>query len=337
VDEAMGDLLNSQKAESNPETASIVELGINHEQQHQELLLMDIKYNLSCNPLKPVYLETDEEKKAPASNRSAIPPLRFIEFAAGTRQIGLDGDDGFGFDNESPSHIQYLQRHAIASRPTTSGEFLEFMEAGGYNRPELWLSDGWAAAQRGSWNAPMYWERDGDGWMEYQLRGGMQPVLENAPVCHVSFYEADAFARWAGKRLPTEAEWENAARQQLKGPGMPPDANMLESGLLHPKPFAQAGSISADAGDIPGEGATQALKRIFGDVWEWTQGSYSPYPGYKPLEGILGEYNGKFMNNQRVLRGGSCVTPASHIRLTYRNFFYPENRWPFTGLRVCED
>ena len=278
-------------------------LGLNHEQQHQELLLMDVKRNFSANPLYPVYRDVPREDRA-------APALRWLEFPGGIREIGYAGG-GFCFDNEQPRHKVFLRDFRLASRPTTNGEYLEFVDAGGYVRPELWLADGWTAVNERAWRAPLYWIRTGDGWHEMTL-SGLRALDPAQPVCHLSYYEADAYARWRDARLPTEAEWEAAAG------GEPLEGNFVESGLYHPR-------AAADAND----------PQWYGDVWEWTSSAYSPYPGYRPLEGSLGEYNGKFMANQYVLRGGCCATPRSHMRATYRNFFYPHDRWPFTGLRLA--
>jgi ergothioneine biosynthesis protein EgtB len=289
---------------------AIVRLGLEHEQQHQELLLTDVKHLLSVNPLRPAYLPLP-----PAPADGAAPALSWRAHAEHVDWIGHDGG-GFSFDNERPRHRVLVPAFELASRPVTAGEFVAFIEDGGYERPELWLSDGWSVVQSHGWKAPLYWEcRDGVR-LEFTL-GGLRQLAATAPVCHVSLYEADAFARWAGARLPTEAEWEVAARD------MPVAGNFAESGLLHP---AAAWPRSEDG-----------PARLFGDVWEWTQSAYAPYPGYKPPAGALGEYNGKFMCNQMVLRGGSCATPASHMRATYRNFFYPHARWQFSGIRLARD
>jgi ergothioneine biosynthesis protein EgtB len=284
-----------------------VTLGLNHEQQHQELLLMDVKHNFAANPLKPAY------RPAPADGptRSA-PPLSLLERAGGVAEIGHSGG-GFSYDNETPRHPVLLAPHRLASRLVTCGEYLEFIEADGYRRPELWLSDGWNALHERGWEAPLYWERrDGAFWVA--TLAGLRPVAEHEPVCHVSYYEADAYARFRGLRLPTEAELE------VEAAGRPVDGNLAETGLFHPR---------------VAEGAEDG--QWFGDLWEWTASPYSPYPGFRPLEGSLGEYNGKFMCNQMVLKGGCCATPRSHLRATYRNFFYPHDRWPFTGIRLAED
>ena len=287
----------------------VVELGMHHEQQHQELLLTDVKHLFSRNPLHPAYRESEELPPA------APAPLDWLGLAGGTSWIGHAGD-GFAFDCEGPRHAVLLNDFGLASRTVTSGEFLAFIEEGGYQRPEFWLSDGFAAVCRGGWRAPLYWQKR-DGEWQTQTLSGLRAVRADEPVCHVSLYEADAYARFAGARLPTEAEWEHAAARE------PMAGNFAESGQLHP-----TGGPPADAGSLAG---------IFGDVWEWTRSAFSPYPGYRPPEGAFGEYNGKFMANQLVLRGGSCATPRSHIRATYRNFFYPFQRWQFTGIRLARD
>jgi ergothioneine biosynthesis protein EgtB len=292
------------------EAAALIELGLHHEQQHQELILTDVKHLLSRNPLKPAY-----QKQWPLTTVS-VRDRRWIAFEGGHREIGHAGSD-FCFDNETPRHRVWLDPFQLASHPVTHGDFIEFIADGGYRRPELWLSAGWDAVTAHGWTAPQYWEQRDGGWHAFTLHGDV-PVDPNAPVCHVSFYEAEAFARWANSRLPTEAEWEVAARDAaLTG-------NFLESGALHPLALR----------DAPADGT---LAQAFGDVWEWTRSDYDPYPGYKPAAGAVGEYNGKFMSSQYVLRGGSCATPASHIRATYRNFFPPEARWQFSGLRLARD
>jgi ergothioneine biosynthesis protein EgtB len=286
-------------------------LGLNHEQQHLELLATDIKHAFWTNPLHPPYLTAGLPE-----TESAAQPMKWFSHPGGLHQIGFDGT-GFCFDNETPRHKEFLEPFEIASRPVTCNEYLEFMEAGGYERAELWLSEGWDTVQAQNWRAPLYWHRDGGSreWTVFTLRGRVLFTdLETTPVCHISYFEADAFARWCGKRLPTEAEWEVVAAQQ------PVEGNLYEGGALHPLP-------STRSEDGP--------QQMFGDVWEWTRSPYIGYPGYQPLPGALGEYNGKFMCNQMVLRGGSTVTPASHIRATYRNFFPPSTRWQFSGLRLA--
>ncbi|GBD32598.1 Hercynine oxygenase [bacterium HR33] len=312
VDREMERLLTGaeQKGWEIPE--EVIVTGMHHEQQHQELLLTDIKHLFSRNPLYPAYAG---DYSLPARRARRSPgPMRWVKLQGGLREIGFSGD-GFAYDNETPRHKVYLRDFAIASRLVTSGEYLHFIQDGGYRRPELWLSDGWGAVQAEGWKAPLYWEEKDGQWFQFTL-SGLRPVDPAEPVCHVSFYEADAFARWASARLPTEAEWEVAAA------GVPIEGNFVEDGFFHPIPLRD-----------PGEGISQ----LFGDVWEWTASSYSPYPGYKPPEGALGEYNAKFMSNQYVLRGGSCATPRSHIRVTYRNFFPPQARWQFSGIRLARD
>ncbi len=300
IDHAMTGFLSDAVS---PDTAALVQLGLHHEQQHQELLLMDIKHVLSMNPLEPAYSPC-------ASVGSVARPLGWIEHAGGLREIGHHGV-GFAFDNEGPRHRVFLEPFALADRPVSCAEWLAFVEDGGYQRADLWLSDGWALAQSGGWTAPLYWRPDGHDWREFTLAG--RRALEPAqPVCHVSYYEADAFARWAGARLPTEAEWEVVASAS------PSSGRYLDVEYLHPR-----SSLDGDLG--------------LGDVWEWTGSAYLAYPGFRAAPGAVGEYNGKFMVNQHVLRGGSCVTPAGHVRATYRNFFPPSARWAFSGVRLARD
>lgn len=309
IDEHIRKLLDT--AELSEDILKLAELGIHHEQQHQELLVTDVKHAFWTNPLRPTY---QAAATAPSNSQSA-PAQKPCPYEGGIHEMGACGD-GFCFDNETPRHKVYIQPFRFAARPVTCGEYLAFIEDGGYSRVELWLSDGWTQVKTRGWNAPLYWEKSGTEWQEFTC-GGIRKIAENEPVCHVSYYEADAFARWAGARLPSEFEWELvASRTKLAG-------NFLESGFWHPRP--------ARAGD-----PEQPLQ-VFGDAWEWTASSYLAYPGYKPVPGALGEYNGKFMCNQMVLRGGSCATPGSHIRATYRNFFPPETRWQFSGIRLADD
>lgn len=316
VDAAMGELLADKAAGGHADVTALVCLGINHEQQHQELLLTDILHAFSCNPLRPSY--RSHRADPPLAAAPAAPPA-FIPFPGGLREIGDDGR-GFAFDNETPRHTVYLRPFRLAERPVSTGDWLAFIDDGGYRRPELWLSDGWATVQAEAWQAPLYWQREGDAWSTMTLAGPRSPDPA-APVCHVSFYEADAYARWAGKRLPNEAEWEFAAGH------MPVAGNFLDADAPERSPLRP----------LPGPASSGKLCQLFGDVWEWTQSPYAPYPGFRPATGAVGEYNGKFMCNQMVLRGGSCVTPAGHVRASYRNFFYPHQRWQFTGLRLAED
>lgn len=307
VDSHVRELLIRAEGAARHEVHARIELGLHHEQQHQELLLTDIKHIFASNPLRPAY------HRAPQRQES-LQALRFFDFTGGLKQIGHDGE-GFGYDNEMPRHPVYVAACELASRLVSNGEFLRFIEAGGYRDPRYWLSEGWNVVNERGWKAPLYWERDEKGVWQIMTLAGMTAIDEAEPVCHVSYFEADAYARWAGKRLPTEAEWELAAQDA------PVQGNFRESGRLHPQPAAKS------------EGPAQ----LFGDVWEWTQSPYSAYPGYQPAPGPLGEYNGKFMCNQFVLRGGSCVTPRSHIRATYRNFFTAADRWQFTGIRLAQD
>ncbi|HYH46506.1 MAG TPA: ergothioneine biosynthesis protein EgtB [Thermoanaerobaculia bacterium] len=318
VDAALLRLL--EKGGLSDELAAFVEVGLHHEQQHQELIVTDLKALFARNPLGPVYRPA---LGTPAPG--AAPPLGWKRFEEGVLPIGHDGP-GFAFDNEGPRHRVFLESFEIATRPATAGEYLEFMDDGGYRRPELWLSEGWGQAQANGWQAPLYWlEREGrTGDWHQQTLAGWRPVDPAEAVCHLSFYEADAFARWAGARLPTEAEWEVAATAELRS-GRKEEGNFLEDGRFHPAAPASLASPS------------KGLSQLFGDVWEWTQSPYVGYPGYRPPQGALGEYNGKFMVNQIVLRGGSCATPRSHIRATYRNFFPTGARWQFSGVRLARD
>jgi ergothioneine biosynthesis protein EgtB len=309
VDSAMGALL---ELDLGPESLDLVELGLHHEQQHQELLLMDIKHVLSSNPMRPTY----SEAAARSGGDVLAAKAGWIEHQGGPVEIGHDGR-GFAFDNESPRHTTQLAPFALADRPVTCGEWLAFIDDDGYRRPELWLSDGWATVQQRRWEAPLYWTTPGGGeagWRLFTL-GGERPLDPAEPVGHVSYYEADAFAHWSGARLPTEAEWETVAAD------WPVEGNLLDPSVLHPR-----ARLDGDGG--PG---------LFGDVWEWTASSYSAYPGFRPAAGAVGEYNGKFMVNQYVLRGGSCATPPGHLRATYRNFFPADARWVFAGLRLARD
>ncbi|ESR26963.1 ergothioneine biosynthesis protein EgtB [Lutibaculum baratangense] len=307
VDEAVERLLSSDPS---PEVTELVELGCHHEQQHQELLLTDILHLFAQSPLKPAY---KDPQPLPVET-GGREPVSFTAFDGGIFEIGHEGN-GFHFDCEGPRHRALIEPFRLADRLVTNGEWIEFIRDGGYRDPLLWLSAGWGTVTARGWDKPLYWqERDGEFWT-MTLRGA-QPVDPNAPVTHVSYYEADAFATWSGRRLPTEFEWEHAAE------GLSMDGNFADSGHLRPKPSPRRG-----------EGLTQ----MFGDVWEWTRSQFSPYPRFKPVEGAVGEYNGKFMCNQFVLRGGSCATPGGHIRATYRNFFPPDARWQFSGLRLAED
>ena len=304
VDRQVLEALNSIDLQSLNEIHSVVTLGLNHEQQHQELLLTDIKAAFGANPIRPVFRPENPHDSSIASPRHWIPN------DGGLCEIGHSGS-GFAFDNEGPRHRVFVEPFEFATRLSTNADYLAFMDAGGYARPEFWLSDGWGAKTKEGWTTPLYWEKRPNGYSVFTLHG-MRPLDPNEPVTHLSFYEADAFARWSGARLPTEAEWEVASA------GHPIAGNFLESGSLHP--------IQANPSGV---------SQIFGDTWEWTSSPYVAYPRYRPASGALGEYNGKFMCNQIVLRGGSCATPISHVRATYRNFFGAGTRWQFSGARLA--
>ncbi len=310
VDDAVSERIESGLSE---ELTEILEIGLNHEQQHQELALTDVKHLLSCNPLLPAYLDG-----AAAPTESPAPTLEWQLFPAGVREIGLPADTTqFCFDNETPQHRVFLEAFELSNRLVTNGEFRQFMEAGGYEQPEYWLSAGWDVVQREGWHAPLYWHLDDSEWKTFTL-GGVRAVEDNEPVCHLSYFEADAYARWAGTRLPTEAEWEVAVGHSQASPNN--FGGFVESGRLHPSPAT-----------------TRSMQQLLGEVWEWTGSPYTAYPGYQPLGGVLGEYNGKFMCDQWVLRGGSCLTAKDHIRMTYRNFFPATARWQMSGFRLARD
>ncbi len=305
VDEAMDTLFAQLAHDADHPAWTVIDLGTHHEQQHQELFVTDIKHVFWTNPVHPAYY-------AVVPGRVNAVPQSWLTVPEGLAEIGFAGS-GFHFDNEAPRHRTWLSGARVAHRLVTNGEFAEFVSDGGYRKPALWLSAGFAAAQERAWHAPLYWQRVEDAWVEFTLAGD-QPLDPDAPVTHVSFYEADAFARWAGARLPTEAEWEVAARDQ------PVTGRFADAGLLH-----------------PGANAAPGPQQFYGDAWQWTQSAYLPYPGFTAAEGALGEYNGKFMSDQWVLRGASCATPASHARHTYRNFFPSDARWQFSGIRLATD
>ncbi len=301
VDSAMGDFVGRAK----DEVLELLELGLNHEQQHQELILTDIKHGLWSGPMR-------RDIAPEAKGRGAAAKLNWFDFEGGIHAIGHEGP-GFAFDNESPRHEVLLRPFRLASRAVTNAEYLEFMRDNGYRRPELWLSEGWDTVNAQNWSTPLYWEHRDDGsWWQFTLNG-IKQIDPAEPVCHISYFEAEAYARWAGARLPLESEWEIAAT------GQPSRGTLLEDGINHPRPASKEG-----------------FQQVFGDVWEWTASPYVGYPGFKTAAGAVGEYNGKFMCNQFVLRGGSCVTPATHIRASYRNFFPPSARWQFSGLRLAQ-
>ncbi|MCL2541034.1 MAG: ergothioneine biosynthesis protein EgtB [Nocardioidaceae bacterium] len=323
VDDRMRDLLDRLDDGALGRVAGTIELGFHHEQQHQELLLMDIKHVLSRNPLQPVYAGSPATPSTPDR-------LGWVDFdpsagsggSGGLVEIGSEGS-GFCFDNELPVHQQWLQPYRLADRLVTNGEWMDFMADGGYRRHELWLSDGWARIKDDGWQAPFYWSEVDGVWLEHTLHGTF-PVDPGLPVTHISYYEADAFATWAGKRLPTEGEWEHAARVST---GSTTGSGSVEGNL------ANATSFHPEAAGA----STGGLRQLFGDCWEWTSSAYHPYPGFRPAEGAIGEYNGKFMSGQMVLRGGCALTPAGHARASYRNFFPHGARWAMSGLRLADD
>ncbi len=307
VDRHMGELLAEASDEWVERLSTVLEVGLNHEQQHQELLLTDIKHVLAGNPLRSAY-RTDGRERPRRDARASS----WVDFEGGRLEIGTSSE-GFAFDNERPRHEVLLRPYQLSKRLVTAADYLAFIDAGGYERPELWLADGWQTKSVEGWSAPLYWHREGEEWHVATL-DGPRAVEPSEPVCHVSYYEADAFATWSDARLPLEAEWELATE------GRDRRGNCVESGWLHP-----IASLEPQDG----------LEQLFGDAWEWTASAYAPYPGYRPYPGSLGEYNGKFMCNQQVLRGGSCATSRDHVRPTYRNFFYPHQRWQFTGIRLA--
>ena len=310
IDECATDLIANADETALAEIERVLILGFHHEQQHQELLVTDIKHVFAQNPLHPIF---EAHKSSERPNQAA--KQNFVHFDEAIVSIGHEGP-GFSYDNEGPRHRALVPAFALASRPITNGEYLEFIEAGGYKRSEFWLSLGWTTVNEQRWEAPLYWEKREGQWWHFTL-SGFRPVDESEPVTHISYFEADAFANWSGARLPTEFEWERAAAE------LPMEGNFVESERFHPAPASSS--------------RAENLTQMFGDVWEWTRSSYSPYPGYRAAPGALGEYNGKFMCNQYVLRGGSCATSRTHIRATYRNFFQPEKRWQFTGIRLAHD
>lgn len=310
VDDRMRELLADDGHADYPQVLQRTRLGIHHEQQHQELFFTDLKYSFSCNPTNPVYQECKEP--AYRAEETSL-PAAWQEFAGCDFTLGYQGE-GFCFDNELPPHRVLVQPFVLASRPVTNADYLAFVEAGAYQQPEWWLADGWAELQQQGWRNPLYWRQQGGEWFEYTLHG-LQPLRLHAPVTHVSAYEADAFARWSGCRLPSEAEWEYAART------CPVAGQFVETGIYQPV------AVTGTAG----------MQGMFGSVWEWTSSSYAAYPGFSAAPGAVGEYNGKFMCNQLVLRGGSCVSSQTHLRSSYRNFFYPRDRWQFSGIRLARD
>jgi ergothioneine biosynthesis protein EgtB len=324
VDEAVERLLESNP---DPEALKRIELGANHEEQHQELLLTDIFHAFFTNPLRPAYKPASAGENPTESSATQASPLHFADFSGGLIEVGHNGE-GFCFDNELQRHRVWLDSYALATRLVTCGEYVDFIADGGYRRPELWLSAGWDAVQHNGWRAPLYWSKEKDRWSVFTLRGEFAlDELETTPVSQVSYFEADAYARWAGCRLPTEFEWEAAAQDSMKG--RPIEGNLRDSGRLMPAPASSPATALV-------QNQCSMQWQWWGDCWEWTASAYLAYPGFQPLPGSLGEYNGKFMSGQMVLRGGSCITPAAHIRPSYRNFFPPETRWQFSGIRLAK-
>jgi ergothioneine biosynthesis protein EgtB len=318
IDSHIDDLLSDADEKLLDELEPLLILGFHHEQQHQELLITDIKHVFAQNPLYPVFRTPKTGGRSSATPGSQSSPLQFIDFEESVTAIGHDGD-GFAYDNEGPRHRALVPAFSLATRPVTNGEFIAFIEDNGYSRSEFWLSLGWMTVNEQHWNAPLYWTKRDGAWWNFTL-SGFRPVDQSEPVTHISYFEADAYANWAGARLPTEFEWERAALSS------PVEGNFVDTELFHPS------AVSAEKPE-----QHRHLIQMFGDVWEWTRSAYSPYPGYRAGSGALGEYNGKFMCNQYVLRGGSCATSRTHIRRTYRNFFQPEKRWQFTGIRLARD
>ncbi|MGB4780799.1 ergothioneine biosynthesis protein EgtB [Candidatus Methylomirabilis sp.] len=320
IDRQMHDVIEDIAEEHWSDFSGLVALGLQHEQQHQELLLTDIKFILAGNPLRPVYRRGADPTISVETADPLPSEIGYVTVPAGMYEIGFRGE-GFCYDNEQPVHHVYVKDFLLRDCLVTNAEYLKFMADGGYRNFRYWLSDGWELVQKEGWGAPLYWLKIDGVWCEFTL-SGLRPMVQEAPVCHVSCFEADAFAKWAGKRLPTEVEWEVAA--YFSG-AQATEGNFLDNAAHHPVPLGNQRTKNAQ------------LSQMFGDVWEWTASAYLPYPGYRAAEGALGEYNGKFMMNQMVLRGGSCVTPRDHIRISYRNYFQPEKRWQFTGIRLADD
>lgn len=312
VDKQMQNLIETIEEKVLPDLSELVELGLNHEQQHQELLVTDVKHNFACNPMRPVY-----NKFKPLDSGNESINAEFISIKGGVHEIGA-ANSGFSYDNERPRHKTYFDDFKLMNRLVTCGEFMEFVNDGGYKKAQLWLSDGWETINTNHWQHPFYWIKLDEQWHIWTL-SGLRPINPNEPVCHLSYYEADAYANWAGCRLPTEAEWEVAAQKHVKDETA---GNFMDSKTFHP---------------VPAKRDDTELIQMMGDVWEWTGSAYLPYPGYPRYPGPLGEYNGKFMINQMVLRGGSCATPKDHVRMTYRNFFQCDKRWQFSGMRLAKD
>jgi ergothioneine biosynthesis protein EgtB len=323
IDSHIDDLLSNADEDLLNEIEPILILGIHHEQQHQELLITDIKHVFAQNPLHPVFRAAKNRGLSSGTLSSQSSSLQFIDFDEAVVAIGHDGR-GFAYDNEGPRHRALVPAFSLASRPVTNGEYIAFIEDNGYQRAEFWLSLGWITVNEQRWNAPLYWTKRDGAWWNFTL-SGLRPIDQSEPVTHLSYFEADAYANWAGARLPTEFEWERAALD------CPIEGNFVETELFHPAAVSEAKT------DVSTDHRDRFLQQMFGDVWEWTRSAYSPYPAYRAIPGALGEYNGKFMCNQYVLRGGSCATSRTHIRRTYRNFFQPEKRWQFTGIRLARD